>query len=60
MAELKCIVCGGAVVQDVIEKHRYVAVYDGCHCTRCGIKFKPNLSDLDILFKNLRKLRIIK
>jgi len=56
----KCIICGGVIVQDKIEKARHVAVYDGCHCTGCGIKFKPNLSDLDILFKNLRKLRIIK
>ena len=58
MPALKCIVCGGAVVQDMIQKDRHVGVYDGCHCTGCGIKFKPNLDELGKLFENLLNLRI--
>ncbi len=56
---LKCIVCGGAVQQDVIVKARHVGVYDGCHCTGCGIKFKPNLPELTKLFEDLISKRTI-
>ncbi len=58
MPELKCIVCRGAVVQDLIQKDRHAAIYDGCHCTGCGIKFKPNLDELGKLFEKLKELKI--
>jgi len=53
MAKMKCIVCGGAIVQDKIlidtNVVTYTTRYDGCHCTGCGIKFKPNLDELSKL-----------
>lgn len=54
MAELKCPLCGGTIVQDLIEKARYVAILNGCHCARCGIKFQPNLEPLGELLKALQ------
>lgn len=55
MPELKCFLCQGTIVQDRIEKERYVAIYDGCHCTGCGIKFKPNLEELIKLFEAIKE-----
>ncbi|KKM93621.1 hypothetical protein LCGC14_1206520 [marine sediment metagenome] len=54
MPELKCIVCGGSVQQDVIVGARHVGLNDGCHCRGCGIKFKPDLTELTKLFENIK------
>lgn len=57
MAEVKCVVCGGAIVQDRILIEQNVVTYnaknDGCHCRGCGIKFKPNLDELSKLFEDI-------
>ena len=54
MAELKCVMCGGTIVQDSIRVDQNLERSDGCHCTGCGIKFKPNLDELSKLFKDIR------